>query len=156
MGQTQQPRHLARGGRQINRTVGLLGQRQEVSLRIDHAGSKVAVHLTACRHGLSFGVGVGIKLGKVLLHAHHTQHHHEGLIPVVTASEIAISKLTCKGELCHLLAISEDSEFGLAREDFFAAQQGCLPADASQAVIVQSDLSQVLSSFERECISHKR
>ena len=118
--------------------------------------AEMAVHLPACRHGLPFGVRIRVELGEILLHIEQPQGHHQGLVAVVPAAEITVAELAGEGQLRHLLAITEDAEFGLARQHFLSAEQGSLTADASKSVIVQGDLPQVLPRFQRECFSHGR
>ena len=123
MGQAQQTWHLARSGGQVNRTVRLLGVVEEVAIRSHQSRAEMAVHLTACRHGLAGGVGVGVQLGEILLDRQQAGGHHQRLIPVVSAAEVARLELAGEGQLSHLLAISEDAELGLAGQDLLPAEQ---------------------------------
>ena len=116
----------------------------------------MAIHLSACRHGLPLRIGVRVELGEVLLNRQQAEGHHQGLVPIIPAAKIAGLELTGQGELGHLLAVSENAEFGLSSQDFLAAKQGSFTADAGQFVIVEGHLSEVLTSFKRESLSHGR
>ena len=154
VGQAQKARHLARGRRQVNGTVGLLGVVQEMAIRSHRGRAEMAVHLTARRHGLTGGVSVGVELGEILLDGQQAGSHHQRLVPVVSTAEVAGPKLAGEGQLGHLLAVSEDAELGLAGQDLLPAEQRGFTADAGQSVIMEGHLAEVIPGFERESCSH--
>jgi len=154
VGQAQQAGHLARGRRQVDGTVGLLGVVQKMAIRAHRGRSEMAVHLTACRHGLAGGVGVGVELSEILLDGQQADRHHQRLVPIVSTAEITGLELAGEGQLGHLLAVSEDAELGFAGQDLFPTQKRRFPADAGQSVIMEGHLAEVIPGFERESCSH--
>ena len=156
VGQTQEPRHLARGRRQVHRAVRPGGQVQELPIGAHRRRAEVAVHLAARGHGLPFGVGVGVQLGEVLLDGEQSQRHHQGLVPVVSTAEVARPELAREGQLGHLFSIAENAKLGLARQDLLPSKQGSFTADAGELIIVEGHLAEVLTSVERESLSHGR
>ena len=153
--QSEKTGHLARCGRQVNGTVRLLGQVEEFTIRTDRGRSEVAVHLAACRHGLPRGIGVRVELGEIFLDRQKASGHHQRLIPIVTTAEITGLELPRERELRDFLAVSEDAEFGLARQDLLSSEKRGFPADAGELVIVEGDLAKVITGFKRESLSHE-
>ena len=115
----------------------------------------MTVHLPSSGHGLSDSIRIGIHLREVLLDGQQACGHHQGLIAVVSTAEIAGLELAGKRELGDLLAVSEDAEFGLARQDFLSPEKRGFPADAGELVIVEGDLAKVITGFKRESLSHE-
>ena len=115
----------------------------------------MAVHLPSSRHGLPGGIRVGIHLREVLLDGQQARGHHQGLVTVVSTAEIARLKLPGQGQLRHLFPVAENAKLGLARQNLLPAQQGSFPADASQSVIVERHLAEVVTNFKRESLSHE-
>ena len=83
-----------------------------------HRGrSEMAVHLTACRHGLAGGIGVGVELSEILLDGQQAR-------AIITFGPDSIGNHRAgtagEGQLGHLLAVSEDAELGFAGQDLLS------------------------------------
>ena len=136
LGQTQQARHLRPRGGHVGRAVEARHLILPIPKFIQHPGGEVAAHLPPARGGVGDHVGVGVQGREVLLHGEQTLCHHEGLVPVVPRTPVPWPQHFGERQLRQLLAVPEDPKLRLAREHFFAAEQGCFTAGANQCVIL--------------------
>ena len=83
---------------------------------------------------------MAIELGEKFFQAEEPQSKHQGLIAVISGTEIAFAKSMGKSHLCDFFAFAENAELGLARKNFLPADHAGQAAAKSNAVVFQDSI----------------
>ena len=142
--ESDQPRHLRAGRRNVGGGVVGVGLIAERAVGIEQPRREVAVHRAAAGPRIVLDVGMRVQLREEFVERADAGGEDEGLIAVVAAAPVALAERARHGQLRDLFAVAEDAEFGLAGQHFPAADQAGLPRAPGDAVVVDDALAREL------------
>ena len=129
------PGHLPGGRRDVGGDVEHLGLVLPRAIGVDVARDKMPDHRASAGGGIMLHVGMGVKLGKILLDVDHAEGEHPGLVAVVARAPVAFAEGAGDGHLGDFLAVAKDAEFGFSAQHFAPPNQRHLPRLVGGAVI---------------------